>query len=172
MRSQELQRHRPPEREVHGAVHLSPCRLRHARPSEPAQPRQQTIAARLLDWRSVVRLLVLFLAALPPCATQTPLVEDPNWLGPFVPTPAPIVRELLKLARVGEGDVVYDLGSGDGRVILAAAERFDARAVGIEWDRRLCAETEAAIRAAGLEKRVQVIHGDIFEQDFTALPPW
>ncbi len=127
---------------------------------------------RLLDSHAVVRLLILCAAALASCAAQTPppdppagSLEDPSWLGPFVPTPEPIVSELLRLSRPGERDVVFDLGSGDGRVIIAAAEQFGARAVGIEWNERLCAETEAAIRAAGLEDRIRVIQGDIFEQD-------
>ena len=92
-------------------------------------------------------------------------LDDPNWLGPFVPTPARVVNAALKLAKVGKNDLVYDLGSGDGRIILAAAQRFQASSVGIEWNRALCDETSAAIRELGLEDRVSVIQGDIFSQD-------
>ena len=92
-------------------------------------------------------------------------LDDPNWLGPFVPTPAHVVSAALKLAKVGKNDLVYDLGSGDGRIILAAAQRFQARSVGIEWNEALCEQTSSAIRELGLEGRVSVIQGDIFSQD-------
>ena len=92
----------------------------------------------------------------------------PNWLGPFVPTPAAVVSATLELAKVGESDLVYDLGSGDGRIILAAAQRFRARAVGIEWDQALCEKTSSAIQRLGLEGRVKVIQGDIFKQDLSS----
>lgn len=95
-------------------------------------------------------------------------LDDPNWLGPYVPTPAAVVDAALELAKVGEGDLVYDLGSGDGRIILAAAQRFQARAVGVEWNEKLCEKTSADVRRLGLEGRVKVIQGDIFEQDVSS----
>ncbi|MDA1315887.1 MAG: class I SAM-dependent methyltransferase [Acidobacteria bacterium] len=95
-------------------------------------------------------------------------LDDPNWLGPYVPTPTAVVDAALELAKVGEGDLVYDLGSGDGRIILAAAQRFQARAVGVEWNEKLCAKTSADVRRLGLEGRVKVIQGDIFEQDVSS----
>ena len=95
-------------------------------------------------------------------------LDHPNWLGPFVPTPAHVVDAALELAGVGERDVVYDLGSGDGRIILAAAQRFGAKSVGIEWDEALCEGTTAAALRLGLQDRVKVIQGDIFKQDLSA----
>ena len=95
-------------------------------------------------------------------------LKHPNWLGPFVPTPAAVVNAALELAKVGEDDLVYDLGSGDGRIILAAAQRFQARSVGIEWNPALCEKTSAAIQRFGLEGRVRVIQGDIFNQDVSS----
>ena len=95
-------------------------------------------------------------------------LDHPNWLGPFVPTPAPVVRAALELAQVGENDLVYDLGSGDGRIILAAAQLFQARSVGIEWNQALCEKTSSAIERLGLEGRVKVIQGDIFNQDVSS----
>ena len=95
-------------------------------------------------------------------------LEHPNWLGPFVPTPAPVVTAALELAKVGENDLVYDLGSGDGRIILAAAQSFQARSVGIEWNQALCEKTSSAIQRLGLEGRVKVIQGDIFNQDLSS----
>ncbi len=95
-------------------------------------------------------------------------LDNPNWLGPYIPTPAPVVGAALELAKVGESDLVYDLGSGDGRIILAAAQRFQARSVGIEWNPALCEKTSAAIQRLGLEGRVKVIQGDIFDQDISS----
>jgi hypothetical protein len=94
-------------------------------------------------------------------------LDHPNWLSPFVGTPARVVDAALELAAAGANDVVYDLGSGDGRIILAAARRFQARAVGIEWNQELCEKTSLAIRQLGLEGRVKVIQGDIFAQDLS-----
>lgn len=95
-------------------------------------------------------------------------LADPNWLGPFVPTPVNVVDAALELAGVGERDVVYDLGSGDGRIVLAAAQRFGAKSVGIEWDEALCAQTSGEVRRLGLQDRVKVVQGDIFKQDVSA----
>jgi len=92
-------------------------------------------------------------------------LDDPNWLGPYVPTPAHVVRAALKLAKVGKRDRVYDLGSGDGRIVLAAAQQFQARSVGVEWNEDLCERTTSAIRELELEGRASVIQGDIFNQD-------
>ena len=110
-----------------------------------------------------------------PASPQSPQTDDgkepldhPNWLSPFVSTPAPVVDAALELARVGENDLVYDLGSGDGRIILAAAQRFQAKSVGIEWNQELCEKTALAIQRLGLENRVNVIQGDIFNQDLSS----
>ena len=97
---------------------------------------------------------------------QGPL-DDPNWLAPFVTTPIPIVDAVLELAQVGDNDLVYDLGSGDGRIIPAAAQKFQARSVGIEWNPSLCEEVSSVIAKLGLEDRVKVIEGDILDQDIS-----
>ena len=83
---------------------------------------------------------------------------------PFVTTPHDVVAAMLDLAEVSEADTVYDLGSGDGRVLLAAAER-GARAVGIEIDPNLVAQSREAVRAAGQAGRVTIRRGDIFKQN-------
>lgn len=84
---------------------------------------------------------------------------------PYVTTPDDIVTAMLDLAEVSDRDTVYDLGSGDGRIILAAARERGARAVGIEIDPKLVECSRAAIQTAGLTKKVQVIRGDIFKED-------
>ena len=96
---------------------------------------------------------------------QQELLHHPNWLAPFVPTPFTVVKAILKLANVRENDLVYDLGSGDGRVIIMAAQNFHARAVGIEFDENLCQKATSAIKQLRLHERVKVIQGDIFNQN-------
>jgi ribosomal protein L11 methylase PrmA len=75
---------------------------------------------------------------------------------------------MLELAGVDETDIVYDLGSGDGRIAIAAAEQFGARAVGIEIDPRLVRDSEVLARAAGVDDRVQFLAQDLFDTDISA----
>ena len=86
---------------------------------------------------------------------------------PYVSTPAPVVDEILRLARVGAGDVVYDLGCGDGRIVIAAARDFGARGVGIDLDPRRIDEANAAARASGVAGRVRFVVQDLFKTDFS-----
>jgi SAM-dependent methyltransferase len=87
---------------------------------------------------------------------------------PWVPTRLRIVHKMLDLAEVGPDDVVYDLGCGDGRTIVAAARRYGARAVGIEIDPLRYAWCQALITVLGLRDRVRVVYGDFFAQDLRA----
>jgi SAM-dependent methyltransferase len=84
----------------------------------------------------------------------------------YVPTPTRVVEAMLSVADVGPGDVVYDLGSGDGRIVIAAARR-GARGVGIELDPGLIAEASRNAKKAGVLQRVQFIEGDIFNADLS-----
>ena len=87
---------------------------------------------------------------------------------PYVPTRHDTVRDLLWLADVGTNNVVYDLGSGDGRVVIAAVSQFGARgAVGIEIDRQLVERSRQAAAKAGVADRVQFIQGDLFTNDLS-----
>src|SRR6202795_1338510 len=93
------------------------------------------------------------------CA-RVPGVEVPD-----VRTPPEVVVEILRLARVGPGDTVYDLGSGDGRIVIAAARDFGARGVGVELDPDLVAESVKNARRAGVADRTRFEVQDIFEAD-------
>jgi SAM-dependent methyltransferase len=84
---------------------------------------------------------------------------------PWVPTPRRVVRRMLSLAQVLPGEAVYDLGCGDGRVLVMAARRFRARAVGIELDLSRFLWSLAVITALGLWRRVRLVRGDLFRQD-------
>ena len=86
----------------------------------------------------------------------------------YEPTPMPVVRALLELAGVGPQDVVYDLGSGDGRIPIAAAQEFGARGVGIEIDPALVARAQAKAREAGVEHKVEFRLGDMYAADVRA----
>ena len=83
----------------------------------------------------------------------------------FEPTPMPVVRALLELADVGPQDVVYDLGSGDGRIPIAAAKEFGARGVGVEIDPALVSQAQANAREAGVADKVEFRLGDMYAAD-------
>ncbi len=86
---------------------------------------------------------------------------------PYVSTPQPVVEEMLLLAQVGAKDVVYDLGCGDGRFIITAAQKFGARGVGIDLDPRRLEEAVAGARRAGVTGRVSFRQEDLFKTDFS-----
>jgi SAM-dependent methyltransferase len=94
------------------------------------------------------------------------LEPPPSLDVPFVPTPNEVVAAMLRLADVRAGDVVYDLGSGDGRIVIAAAQRSrDVRAVGVDIDPRRIAEAEGNARKAGVAARTRFIRQDLFDTD-------
>jgi SAM-dependent methyltransferase len=107
---------------------------------------------------------IVFLSAI-----STLVVVSIVWPGlrgaPWVPTSLRRVRKMLDLAEVGPDDLVYDLGCGDGRTIVAAARRYGARAVGIEIDPLRYAWCQALIAVLGLRDRVRVVYGDFFAQE-------
>jgi cyclopropane fatty-acyl-phospholipid synthase-like methyltransferase len=117
--------------------------------------------------RGVVFLSILIAAVTvvltsPTAAVQTaqqPVrTPDIHW----VPTPDPVVDGMLKLAKVTKTDVVYDLGCGDGKIVIAAA-RLGARGVGIDIDPQRVAEATANVRKAGVQDKVEIRLGDIFD---------
>jgi len=91
--------------------------------------------------------------------------QAPSLDVPFVPTPAEAVSAMLKLAGVKQDDVVYDLGSGDGRIVIAAARQHGARGVGIDIDPARIAEGERNARAEGVANRVRFVRQDLFDAD-------
>lgn len=109
-------------------------------------------------------VLVLAAAGLPLLAQET---RYTNKLAPYVASPGRVVDLMLEMARIKPGETLYDLGSGDGRILIAAAERFKAKAVGIEISPQLVAAANAAIQRAGVADRVKVIEGNVLEADLT-----
>lgn len=86
---------------------------------------------------------------------------------PFLPTPPDVVDAMLSLAGVTSTDVVYDLGAGDGRIAIAAARTFRARAVGVELDPALVAQARAHAVTAGVDDLVTIVQADIFQTDIS-----
>jgi ubiquinone/menaquinone biosynthesis C-methylase UbiE len=86
---------------------------------------------------------------------------------PFVPTPEKVVDRMLEVAKVGPNDVVYDLGSGDGRIVIAAAKKHGARGVGIDIDPERVKEARANARSAGVSDRVEFREADLFKTDLS-----
>ncbi|MCS6860770.1 MAG: class I SAM-dependent methyltransferase [Abditibacteriales bacterium] len=85
----------------------------------------------------------------------------------YVPTPPEVVEAMLKMAKVGKDDVVYDLGCGDGRIVIAAVQKFGAkRGVGIDIDPQRIRESNANARRAGVTERVKFLEQDLFQSDF------
>jgi hypothetical protein len=85
----------------------------------------------------------------------------------FVPTPADVVTVMLKMAGVSRDDVVYDLGSGDGRIVISAAQEFGAHGVGIDIDPQRIKQAQALAESAGVADRVTFVRGDLFDADLS-----
>jgi SAM-dependent methyltransferase len=115
---------------------------------------------RMLQRLAIFAALGAALAAQAQTASRTPDVG-------FVPTPQDVVAGMLRLANVKRGDVVYDLGSGDGRIVIAAAKRYGARGVGLDIDPERIEEASRNARAAKVSDRVRFLKQDLFESDLS-----
>lgn len=98
-----------------------------------------------------------------PVPAPPPVTRAPDVV--FVPTPFPVVDRMLAVARVGPGDVLYDLGSGDGRIVITAARRFGIRAVGIDIDPKRIEESNLNADTAGVRDLVEFRAADLFTTD-------
>ncbi len=117
-----------------------------------------------MRWISVV-LALASLSMTGPAFAQDPRYT--NKLAPYVGTPARVMDRMLELANIKPGDTVYDLGCGDGRIVIAAALRYKAKAVGVEISPKLASQANSAIEKAGLSGRARVIQGDLLKADLT-----
>lgn len=89
-------------------------------------------------------------------------------LAPYYPTPETIVERMLDFGQLKAGEKMYDLGSGDGRIVIMAAQRYHADATGVELDGDLYISSEAKIRKLGLQKSARIVHGDILKQNYSS----
>ena len=89
------------------------------------------------------------------------------FIAPFVATPTPVVRQMLILAELKPGEILYDLGSGDGRAVIMAAKDFGAESVGVELREDLAKRALSNIHELSLETKAQVFQNDIFKVDLS-----
>lgn len=92
---------------------------------------------------------------------------DAKMLSAYEGTPLPVVEKMLELAQVRPGELLYDLGSGDGRIVVMAVQKIGARAVGIELDPRLVRRSLETLQHSALIPQARIIEGDVLEQDLS-----
>lgn len=92
----------------------------------------------------------------------------PEKLAPYYPTPHSVVQRMLEVGGLKPGEKHYDLGSGDGRIVIMAASKFKADSTGVEIDDKLWEESTSEIRKQRLDKRARIIKGDLYQQDYSS----
>jgi len=112
-----------------------------------------------------VKLRIAFLLLALVCLESS--AEDGERRPPFIATPGDVVERMLQLAGTQPGDLVVDLGSGDGRIVIAAAQKFGARGLGIELDEKLLEKSRHDARLAKVADRVSFVHGDVLVSDIS-----
>ncbi|HWO43837.1 MAG TPA: methyltransferase domain-containing protein [Candidatus Eisenbacteria bacterium] len=118
-------------------------------------------------WIAGAMALVSALSVAPLAAQPARESDEGKRIVPYVPTPQDVVERMLELAEVRKGDVVYDLGSGDGRIVITAARKYGVRAVGFEIDPDRIKESRENIKKAGVEKLVEIRQQDIRTVDLS-----
>lgn len=108
-------------------------------------------------------LLAVILRGVAPAQTG-----DAEKLAPYYPTPETIVERMLQLGSLKAGEKVYDLGSGDGRIVIIAAQKFHAEAIGVEMDKDLCKLSTEKILKLHLEKNARIVNGDLLKQNYSS----
>ena len=115
--------------------------------------------------------IAFLLLGMLPAAAQPPrpreLRQENDNLAPFVASPQPIVDKMLEMASVKPGEIVYDLGCGDGRILIAAAQRYKAKGVGVEISERLVRMTNDTVRRMNLQDQITVRHGHLLDVDLS-----
>lgn len=117
--------------------------------------------------RITIPALILSLAGFVPSQAPAQRFSDRDTLAPVYPTPQTVVDQMLTLAQIKPGETVYDLGCGDGRIVIRAAEKFQAHAVGIEIRRDVYEKTLARVASLGLSDQVKIVHGNALKYDLS-----
>jgi protein-L-isoaspartate O-methyltransferase len=119
----------------------------------------------------VLRLGILvsavFVSAVSAYGQQRNLSDYKNNLAPYVTSPEHAVDKMLEMAHLKSGETLYDLGCGDGRILIAAAERYKVKAVGIEISEHLAKTAAEQVKKAGLQDQVKVVHGNFMHSDLS-----
>lgn len=110
-------------------------------------------------FKTFLTFLLITACSLPATAQEPDVI--------YVPTREPVVNAMLEMAGVDAKDIVYDLGCGDGRIVITAAQKFGARGVGIDIDPERIAEANENAQKANVTQHVEFIQGDLFESDFS-----
>jgi predicted O-methyltransferase YrrM len=119
-----------------------------------------------MTFRTFVAVFALIVVVAPSSAQQAAApLRSPDVI--FVPTPQEVVDAMLKMAKVGPNDVIYDLGSGDGRTPITAAKTYKARGVGIDIDPQRIREANENLKTAGVGDRVRFLNQDLFTADIS-----
>src|SRR4051812_13418411 len=121
---------------------------------------------RNIIWFSMAALALT--VALGLCAQDKTQPSDEAKIAPYFPTPQSIVDKMLQLGELKAGEKMYDLGSGDGRIVIMAARKYKADATGVELDDALYKQSAMRIKTLGLESRARIVHGDLLQQDYSS----
>ena len=113
-----------------------------------------------------IKVALLFALSIAFGAQEKP--AEVEKLAPYYPTPETIVQKMLQLGSLKAGEKMFDLGSGDGRIVIMAAEKFHANAVGVELDKELFHQSMDKIQSLRLQKIAKIINGDILQQDYSS----
>jgi protein-L-isoaspartate O-methyltransferase len=92
--------------------------------------------------------------------------NTPDKLAPYYPTPQLVVDKMLQLGGLKEGETMFDLGSGDGRIPIMAAQKYKAIGIGVEFDESLAKQSAERIKSLGLSNLAKIIHGDLLLQNY------
>jgi ubiquinone/menaquinone biosynthesis C-methylase UbiE len=115
--------------------------------------------------KSKVTLFILLLVV---ALSAQDKAGEPEKLAPYYPTPETIVQKMLQLGGLKAGEKMFDLGSGDGRIVIMAAEKFHANAVGVELDKDLYRQSMDKIQSLRLQKTAKILNGDVLQQDYSS----
>jgi protein-L-isoaspartate O-methyltransferase len=118
--------------------------------------------------RTLQRTLGFTALMLAACGLVAQTTKDTEKLAPYYPTPEIVVEKMLQFGGLKAGEKMFDLGSGDGRIVIAAAKKFKANAVGVEFDDALVKQSSEKIKSLGLASLANIIHGDLLKQDYSS----
>ncbi len=124
------------------------------------------MSLRVLRFRVSSGLLLLGLT-LGVYAQEPQYSEFKNDLAPYVNAPERAIDKMLEMANLRSGETLYDLGCGDGRILIAAAERYKVKAVGIEISTHLSKTAAENVKKAGLQKQIKIVHGDFMQANLS-----
>ena len=117
--------------------------------------------------RSAIAVSAMLVCWVSMASAQRSIDEYKNNLAPFVGSPEHAVQKMLDMASLKPGETLYDLGCGDGRILIAAAEKYKVKAVGVEISDHLARRAAEKVKKAGLQEQVQIVHGDFMGTDLS-----